>query len=96
MSALGHKRTTRPRSKSDFVRYCPKADKHGRGRIVRFVPIADSCTAANISQIPYEPATRPPKCPSLRPLVTRRRNDDGLQMPESGYAKWCSRAFAAV
>jgi len=33
-------RTTHPRPKPNFVRFGPKADKRGRGWIVRFVPIA--------------------------------------------------------
>jgi hypothetical protein len=41
MSALGQKRTNHHGQKSTFVRYCPKADKHGRDWIVRFVPQAD-------------------------------------------------------
>src|ERR1017187_6596544 len=40
MSELGHKRTNRNGPKSTFVRFGPKADKHGRGWIVRYVPIA--------------------------------------------------------
>jgi hypothetical protein len=35
MSALGQKQTNGPGPKSDFVRYCPKADKRGRDWIVR-------------------------------------------------------------
>jgi hypothetical protein len=38
---LGHKRTNGPELKFGFVRCCPKADKRGRGWIVRFVPKAD-------------------------------------------------------
>ena len=36
MSASGHKRTINPTLKSTFVRFGPKADKRGRGWIVRF------------------------------------------------------------
>jgi hypothetical protein len=32
---LGHKRTNHRGPKSAFVRYCPIADKNGRGWIVR-------------------------------------------------------------
>ena len=39
MSVLG--RTNHPGSKSDFVRYCPKADMCSVLADVRFVPIAD-------------------------------------------------------
>jgi hypothetical protein len=42
---MGHKRTNHHGLKSTFVRFGPKADKRGRGWIVRYVPIADSCTA---------------------------------------------------
>jgi hypothetical protein len=41
MSALGKKRTNHAGPKSEFVRFGPKADIRGCGRIVRFVPIAD-------------------------------------------------------
>jgi hypothetical protein len=34
-------RTTHPRPKPNFVRFGPKADKRGRGWIVRYVPEAD-------------------------------------------------------
>jgi hypothetical protein len=44
---LGQKRTNHLGLKSTFVRFGPKADKTERNWIVRFVPIADSCTAAN-------------------------------------------------
>ena len=47
MSALGHKRTSRYGSKSNFVRFGPIADKNGCGRIVRLVPIADIAMTSN-------------------------------------------------
>jgi hypothetical protein len=50
MSALGKKRTNRPGLKLTFVRFGPKADKRGRGWIVRFVPIADIAPTAHIKK----------------------------------------------
>jgi hypothetical protein len=41
MSLLGQKRTSRRGLKSIFVRFGPKADKHGLGSYVRYVPLAD-------------------------------------------------------
>ena len=41
MSVFGQKRTNGPGPKSNFVHFCPKADKRCCGCIVRFVPIAD-------------------------------------------------------
>jgi hypothetical protein len=40
MAAMGQKRTSHRRPKSNFVRYGPKADKTERNWIVGFVPIA--------------------------------------------------------
>jgi hypothetical protein len=45
MSALGHKRTFRDAGAMSALP--PKADIRRLGRNVRFVPIADSCAAAN-------------------------------------------------
>src|SRR5450759_3152914 len=45
--SLGHYRTNHHGLKSTLVRFGPKADKRGRNWILRFVPKADSCTAAN-------------------------------------------------
>jgi len=41
MAAPDQKRTNRPRPKSTFVRFGPKADKRGGGWNVRYVPGAD-------------------------------------------------------
>jgi hypothetical protein len=44
MSALGQKQTSRPAWTLSALP--PKADKQGKGRLVRFVPKADICAAA--------------------------------------------------
>jgi hypothetical protein len=45
ISLLGQKLTNRRGPKLSFVRFCPKADKRGRGWIVRFVPATDTGSA---------------------------------------------------
>ena|SRR6516162_5289736 len=50
MSAMGHKQTSRPAWAMSALP--PKADKQQeKARLVRFVPKADSCTAANSTLI---------------------------------------------
>jgi len=54
MSAFGQKRTNHREPKSTVVRFSPKADKHGYGWIVRFVPGADIRAAVRYPLYPQQ------------------------------------------
>ncbi len=63
-------RTKPSLAKFTFVRFGPKGDKRGRSLNVRYVPIADSCTAANTNRYSIT-------------LSARERNEGGTVRPSA-------------